>query len=149
MMETIGAASIGEQHYGKTGPEEAVKDTGKALPHIFKHIEEAHRDSQIYFSKIDLADGYWRILVPDEHRWNFCYIMLDPPGHPVRVVVPPTLQMGWLQSAAFFCKATGTAKIIMDDLVQHNIPLPPTPLEMFFTSREEIKLALKAASLRD
>eukprot|EP00957_Ditylum_brightwellii_P203694 15335817-Ditylum_brightwellii.AAC.1 len=57
--------------------------------------------------------------------------------------------MGWLQSAAFFCETTGTAKIIMDDLVQQNIPLPPTPLEKFFTPKEEVKLALTAASLQD
>eukprot|EP00957_Ditylum_brightwellii_P151369 11526704-Ditylum_brightwellii.AAC.1 len=57
--------------------------------------------------------------------------------------------MGWLQSAAFFCEATGMAKIIMDDLVQQNIPLLLTPLEKFFAPEEEVKLALTTASLRD
>eukprot|EP00957_Ditylum_brightwellii_P105918 8078539-Ditylum_brightwellii.AAC.1 len=52
----------------KLALEEAVKDTGKVLPRIFKHVEEACGDSPIYYSKIDLADGYWRILVPDKHR---------------------------------------------------------------------------------
>eukprot|EP00957_Ditylum_brightwellii_P017829 1342560-Ditylum_brightwellii.AAC.1 len=49
----------------------------------------------IYFSKIDLSNGYWRMFVPEDQRWNFCYIMPDPPGHPIRIVVPSALQMGW------------------------------------------------------
>eukprot|EP00957_Ditylum_brightwellii_P131026 9994619-Ditylum_brightwellii.AAC.1 len=61
--------------------------------------------------------------------------MPDPPGHKVLIVVPTTLQMGWLQSEAFFCKATSMAKNIMDNLVQHNILLPPTPIEFFHPHR--------------
>eukprot|EP00957_Ditylum_brightwellii_P032048 2430291-Ditylum_brightwellii.AAC.1 len=38
------------------------------------------------------------MIVPEDQWWNFCYIMPDPPGHPLCIVVPSAFQMGWQQS---------------------------------------------------
>ena len=31
------------------------------------------------FAKLDLKDGYWRIMVEDSKEWNFVYILLFLP----------------------------------------------------------------------
>ena len=64
----------------------------------------------ILFSKIDLKDGYWRMVVNEHDAWNFAYVL--PPEHPgdePELVIPDALQMGWSESPAFFCAATETA----------------------------------------
>eukprot|EP00957_Ditylum_brightwellii_P197152 15021078-Ditylum_brightwellii.AAC.1 len=71
-----------------------VKDTGNVLPRLLRYIAEAPTQWPIYFSKINLSNVFWRMIVPEDHRWNFCYIMPDPPGHPIQIVVPLALQMG-------------------------------------------------------
>ena len=34
----------------------------------------------ILFSKIDLKDGYWQMVVNQHDAWNFAYVL--PPEHP-------------------------------------------------------------------
>jgi hypothetical protein len=45
-------------------------------------------EEHIHFSKLDLADGYWRMRVTREERWNFAYVMPAKPGEELIVVVP-------------------------------------------------------------
>ena len=66
--------------------------------------------SQFFFSKIDLNDGYWRIVVNEADTWNFAYVLLPlKPGDDIELVIPDALQMGWSESPPFFCAATETA----------------------------------------
>ncbi len=39
-------------------------------------------------------------------QWNFAYLLPQPPGSPVILVIPLSLQMGWVESPPFFCAAT-------------------------------------------
>jgi hypothetical protein len=82
-------------------------------------------------SKIDLSDGFWRMLVAAPAVWNFCYVMPDPPGHPIRIVVPSALQMGWAGSPAYFCAATETARDIIQGLMADRVELPPHCFEEY------------------
>eukprot|EP00957_Ditylum_brightwellii_P081347 6188138-Ditylum_brightwellii.AAC.1 len=79
-------------------PTEVVKDMGKVLLQLLRCMSEAPMEWHIYFSNINLSNGYWRMIVPENQRWNFCYIMSNLPGHPIRIVVPFPLQMGWRES---------------------------------------------------
>jgi hypothetical protein len=45
-------------------------------------------DEIVMLSKIDLSDGFWRMLIEDNAEWNFAYVMPYPPGSPVWLVVP-------------------------------------------------------------
>jgi hypothetical protein len=59
---------------------------------------------------MDLADGYWWMVVKDEARWNFAYVMPPPPGEPTKLVVPRALQTGWNESPAYCCATTETVR---------------------------------------
>jgi hypothetical protein len=64
------------------------------LPRLLDFMSSPPAEEHIYFSKMDLADGYWWMVVEEEQRWNFAYIMPTPPGEPIKLVIPRTLQMG-------------------------------------------------------
>jgi hypothetical protein len=80
---------------------------------------------------VDLSNGFWRIVIQDEARWNFFYVMQDPPGAPIRIVVPSALQMGWMESLQYFCTATETGREFIQWLIDQKIDYPPHPLEKF------------------
>lgn len=60
----------------------------------------------IHFSKMDLANGYWRMVVKPKSRWNFAYVMPSILGMTMQLVVPSALQMGWNKSPCYFCATT-------------------------------------------
>jgi hypothetical protein len=93
---------------GQLAPKAAVKEIGKVLQALFEFMARTPTNKAILFSKIDLSDGFWRMIVDRDQRWNFCYVTPDPPGSRVRIVVPSALQMGWKESPWYFCAATET-----------------------------------------
>ena len=90
----------------RLAPDQPVKEIGNVFRRVLCLMNDAEADEVVMLSKIDLLDGFWRMLVDSKEVWNFCYVMPDPPGHPVRIVVPSALQMGWTESPAYFCAAT-------------------------------------------
>jgi hypothetical protein len=66
-------------------PKAAVKEIVKVLQALFEFMASTPANKAILFSKIDLSDGFWRMIVDRDKRWNFCYIMPDPPGSRVRI----------------------------------------------------------------
>ena len=94
-------------------PEKAVKQLGKILPRLFEYLLEALAATPILFSKIDLSDGFWRMKVPKDQKWNIAYVIPDKEGERTIIVVPSALHMGWCQSPAFLCTGTEAAKEVM------------------------------------
>ena len=58
-------------------------------------------DGDIMFSKLDIKDGFWRMVCEEGEEWNFTYTLPDHKGEPVEVVVP-ALQMGYALSPPLF-----------------------------------------------
>jgi hypothetical protein len=112
-------------------PDAAVKAIKQVLPRLFQFMADTPEDEIIGFSKIDLSDGFWRMTVEEGQQWNFCYVMPDPPGAPIRIAVPSALQMGWAESPPYFCSATETGRDIIEYLVESKWDLPPHPLEEY------------------
>jgi hypothetical protein len=129
-MGEVIAPSVNETT-SKLAPTEPVHAIGKVLPRLFHFMADTPADQEIRLSKVDLSDGFWRVLVEPSQKWNFCYVMPDPPGSRVRIVVPSALQMGWAESPAYFCAATETGRDIIDLLLRENAELPEHPLETF------------------
>lgn len=116
----------------KMAPQEAMNQLGSVLPRLFDAM--AHADSNngpLLFAKLDIKDGFWRMVVPPQDEWNFAYVL------PKRnddensfLVVPSALQMGWSESPPFFCSASETARDIAADIAENTeVTLPPHPQE--------------------
>jgi hypothetical protein len=125
----------------KLAPTEPVHEIGKVLPRLFHFMASTPADQEIRLSKVDLSDGFWRLLVEPDQKWNFCYVMPDPPGARVRIVIPSALQMGWAESPAYFCAATETGRDIIDLLLREDIDLPEHPLEEFMAPKDTPRTA--------
>ena len=85
------------------------------------------------FSKCDIKDGFWRMVVSRLDAWNFAYVL--PPTkqkselNDMEVVIPHGLQMGWSESPPFFCAATETSRDTIEKFYTDFQHLPPHALE--------------------
>ncbi len=73
---------------------------------------EAKEDKKIFMAKWDVKDGFWQMDCRKGEQWNFVYVLLQSPGSPVILVVPSSLQTGWVELPPFFCAATETSRDI-------------------------------------
>ena len=86
-------------------------------------------DFSFLFTKIDIADYFWRLVVSHLQEWNLCHELPITDGPYVslcetELVVPMALQMGWCKSPPFLCAGSETASDIISDLVKGNTTLP-------------------------
>ena len=53
------------------------------------------------FYKLDIKDGYWRMIVERGKHLNVAYALPDVSGARIRLVIPFALQMGWSETPPF------------------------------------------------
>ena len=73
----------------------------------------------------DIEDGFWRLHCREGGEWNFCYVWPQTPEEPVRLVVPSSLQMGWVESVPYFCAASKTARDVAVNYIKTQIRALP------------------------
>jgi hypothetical protein len=93
----------------KTAPSGPINQLGHSLQQIIHAFTEADKNNQIFMAKWDIKDGFWRLDTQAGDKWNFTYVLPQAPGEPVKIVVPSSLQMGWVESPPYFCAATETS----------------------------------------
>jgi hypothetical protein len=77
-------------------------------------------------AKWDIKDGFWRMDAEEGAKWNFAYVLPQSPGSPSYLMVPTSLQMGWVESPPFFCVASETARDVAKDYCETKMgTLPP------------------------
>jgi len=119
----------------KTAPRNAVSQMGHTLSRIIHAFAEADPDAKVLMAKFDIKDGFWRLDCQEGEEYNFAYVLPQPADTPEDewlIVVPTSLQMGWIESPGFFCAATETSRDAID--IYANTPLgslPPQTLEKF------------------
>lgn len=91
-------------------PAAAIDQMGHALSRIIHAFAEAGEDDKVFMAKFDIKDGFWRLDCKEGEEWNFAYVLPQPEGEPIRLVVPTSLQMGWVESPPYFCAASETAR---------------------------------------
>ena len=69
-------------------------------------------------AKWDIQDGFWRLNCREGKEWNFCYFWPQHPDEPCRLVVPTSLQMGWVESPPYFCAASETARDVAVEYIE-------------------------------
>jgi hypothetical protein len=55
----------------RLAPDAPVKEIGNVLPWMLDFMASVPTKRHIHFSKMDLADGYWRMIVELKAGWNF------------------------------------------------------------------------------
>jgi hypothetical protein len=80
-------------------------------------------------AKFDIKDGFWRLDCQAGEELNFAYVLPQPEGEPVRLVVPSSLQMGWVESPTYFCSASETARDVAADYTE--TPIGALPAHKF------------------
>jgi hypothetical protein len=80
-------------------------------------------------AKWDIKDGFWRMDCEAEEEYNFAYVLPQEEGMPITLVVPTSLQMGWVESPPYFCAATETARDIASDY--YDTPVGSLPHHKF------------------
>ena len=70
----------------------------------------------------------------DGAEWNFSYVLPQSPGNPCLLVVPTSLQMGWVETPPFFCAASETAHDVAHDYCETELgSLPPHKFTHYVT----------------
>ena len=127
-------ASVNECTSEEVAPNHAMAELGRVLPRLIYAVATApEQKGPILFSKLDIKDGYWRMVVTPDDEWNFAYVLPKlQPNEPTQLVVPSCLQMGWCRSASYFCAASETARDVSQSLAEQRPGfLPEHPLETF------------------
>ena len=134
-------ASVNDASNPQEAPLHSMSQLGKVLPRLIHAMATSPEEHGPWvFMKLDIKDGFWRMVVPEEAEFNFCYVLpQDDPNAPIQIVVPSSLQMGWTNSPPFFCAATETARDVAETLAQKTA-LPPHPFERITMSDEELLL---------
>ena len=104
----------------KTAPRGAISQIGHVLHRIIHAFAETNETDKIFMAKWDIKDGFWRLDCEAGEEWNFSYVLPSSVGGSIVLVVPTSLQMGWIESPPYFCAASETAR----DVAAHHAELP-------------------------
>jgi len=96
----------------KLAPQGALDQLWHALSCIIHAFAEAEEDDKIFMAKWDVKDGFWRMDCAEGEEYNFAYVLPQEDGKRVTLVMPTSLQMGWVESPPYFCAAIEMARDI-------------------------------------
>jgi hypothetical protein len=115
-------------------PSEAMQ-FGRALWRVLSTIHHAGpRFGPVYLSKIDIADGFYRIGVNDVDVAKLGVVVPTEPGEPKVIGFPLVLPMGWIQSPPLFTAATETVADLANQALQHSTQSCPHRLDVLSES---------------
>ncbi len=115
-------------------PSVPVKEIGKVLPRLLHYMQNTPAGLHILFSKLDISDGFWHLIVKELDSYNFAYVLPQDAGKPCRIVVPAEVQtMGWVESPSHFCTVTESVRDFTQHFVDNGVPLPQDPIEESMT----------------
>ncbi len=95
----------------KTAQAGAIDQIGKCLSRTIHAFAKVDDTAKIFMAKWDIKDGFWHQMdCAAGEEWNFAYVLPQEDGKPVTLVVPTSLQMGWVESPPYFCAAMETSQ---------------------------------------
>ena len=105
----------------RTAPRGSVDQLGHALRRIIHAFAEADPDDKVFAAKWDIKDGFWRLDCEDGEEWNFAFVLPQPEGEPAKLVIPTSLQMGWVESPGYFCAASETGRDVAQSYAEEDL----------------------------
>jgi hypothetical protein len=113
----------------KSAPKGALNQLGHTLSRIIHAFVEADDDAKIFMTKWDIKDGFWRMDCEVGEEWSFTYMLPQESSKSTKLVIPTSLQMGWVESPPYFCAAMETVRDIALDYC--NTPIGSLPPHKF------------------
>ena len=105
----------------KTAPVGAIDQIRHVLLRLIHAFAESTDCANIFQSKWDIKDGFWRLDCKEGEEWNFCCVLPHNPGMPKKLVVPKSLQMGWIESPTYFCTVSETGRYVADQYIKNPV----------------------------
>jgi hypothetical protein len=87
----------------KMAPKGAIDQIRECLARVIHAFAEADESTKVFMAKWDIKDRFWRINCVEGEEWNFAYVLPQPEGEPIQLVVPTSLQMGWIDPSPYIC----------------------------------------------
>lgn len=110
-------------------PSEAMQ-FGRTLQRLLQRILMANAiHGPVYISKIDIADGFYRIQLAPYSSPNLAVLLPQHPNEEPMVAFPLVLPMGWVNSPPYFSAVTETGADLMNHRLQRTRVEPPHRLE--------------------
>ena len=122
----------------KSAPKGSIDQLGHSLSRIIHAMATAPTDAKIFMAKWDIKDGFWRMDCAEGEEWNFAYVLPEQGHASTKLVVPRSLQMGWIESPPYFCVASETARDVAEAYVETPLGQGPTnPLVQYSQTSSE------------
>jgi hypothetical protein len=61
-------------------PSVPVKEIGRVFPRLLHYMRDTPAGLHILFSKLDISDGFWRLIVQEADCFNFAYVLPQAEG---------------------------------------------------------------------
>jgi hypothetical protein len=59
-----------------------VKEIGKVLPQLLTYMRDTTPGLHILFSKLNISDDFWCLIVREADSYNFAYVLPQEAGKP-------------------------------------------------------------------
>ena len=82
----------------KTAPAGAIDQIGHSLARVIHAFASTSPDEKVLMAKWDIKDGFWCLDCAEGEEWNFAYVLPTHEGTSTLLVIPDSLQMGWVES---------------------------------------------------
>jgi hypothetical protein len=69
MQESVNSTTV------LTAPSTSVKEIGKMLPRLLHYMRDIPWGLHILFCKLDISDGFWRLVIQEADCFNFAYVL--------------------------------------------------------------------------
>ena len=131
-------------------PAGAIDQLGHSLSRVIHAFAETEEDAKVFMAKFDIKDGFWRMSCEMGEEWNFCYVLPQEEGEPTRLVVPTSLQMGWVESPPYFCAASETGRDVATQYMESKIgSLPDNKFLEYAMGDEAVEALPKEAGVEE
>ena len=94
-----------------TVPLGTMYQMGHVLDHIIYTYAEAKEGKNIFTAKEDVQVGFWRCSAEEGQEWNFAYLLTQAEGEPMKLDIPTSLQIRWIESPGYFSWQQKQARI--------------------------------------
>ena len=95
-------------------PGGAIDQIVHVMIRLIHAFSEAPDCAKIFQVKWDIKDVFWRLDFKEGEEWNFCYVLPQNPGMPIKLVVPTSLQMGWIEPPPYFYTVSETGRDVAE-----------------------------------